>query len=103
MYGDRSVITRYVLIKETVVTDHSFILETVKTLYLLLKSAKPAKPSTRKYQVLRNINAIKDLTAKMSDLDNFLAGVISLVYQLAGVGNGQGVGWVHLRVGVDGP
>ena len=77
------------MIKETVVTDHSFILETVKTPYLLLKSAKPAKPSTRKYQVLKNINAIVELTAKMSDLDDFLAGVTSTLHAMAGVGYGE--------------
>ena len=49
-------------------------------------TAKLAKPSTRKYYALRNINAFENLTAKMSDLDDFLAGVTSLicVYQSEG-------------------
>ena len=40
-----------------------------------IKYAKPAKPSTRKIFTLKNINASKELNAKMNDLDNFLAGV----------------------------
>ena len=41
-----------------------------------IKYAKPAKPSTRKIFTLRNINASKELSAKMDDLDNSLAWVL---------------------------
>ena len=48
----------------------------IERLAKLIKLVKLAKPSTRKYCTSRNINAFKELSAKMSDLDDFLAGVL---------------------------
>ena len=48
--------------------------------------AKLTKLSTRKYYTSRNINALKELSVKISDLDDFLAwillGVLTSIYRV---------------------
>ena len=53
---------------------------------------KPAKTSTRKYYIEKNINACKDLTSKMIDSGNFLAGEALAIASHSGVGAACGGG-----------
>ena len=58
----------------------------LKNRKITLKIAKPAKSGTREYVMLRNINAFDNLSAKMSDSDDFLAGMTFTIPSLQCVG-----------------
>ena len=47
--------------------------------YNIFKIVKHVKFNARKSHISKNINAFKNLTAKMSDLNDFLAGVLSAI------------------------